>query len=261
MNRLLKKIGFRLWRINEKARTFVESAYIENLKSKMGGLGRDVAILPPARVHRPENFSVGDCTMISHNFTANCAGGLEIGDNCSIGPNCNIHTNHHEIHEPDALAIGTGYVSAKVTIGRMVFIGARVTILPGVTVGEGAVIGMNSVVTKDIPPLAIAVGSPAKAIKFRDKESFERLAANPNKRIWAIRGDVGLSAKRRRRLCAEYGVKCRKALDAAPVFQLTDDNCAIPERWRIQVMYYIAVADPALEFVEHGDSYAVRRRG
>ena len=38
-------------------------------------------------------------------------------------------------------------------------------ILQGVTIGEGSIIGAMSVVTKDIPPYTIAVGSPAKLIK------------------------------------------------------------------------------------------------
>lgn len=40
----------------------------------------------------------------------------------------------------------------------------------GVKIGNGVVIGANSVVTKDIPPYAIVVGSPAKIIKYRFKD-------------------------------------------------------------------------------------------
>ena len=48
--------------------------------------------------------------------------------------------------------------------------------MSGVTIGDGAVIGARSVVTKDIPPYAIAVGSPAKVIKYRfDPSIVERL--------------------------------------------------------------------------------------
>jgi acetyltransferase-like isoleucine patch superfamily enzyme len=43
---------------------------------------------------------------------------------------------------------------------------ARVNILPGVTIGENAIIGTGSVVTKNIPDNAVAVGNPAKVIKF-----------------------------------------------------------------------------------------------
>ena len=44
-------------------------------------------------------------------------------------------------------------------------IGAYSIILPGVTIGRGSIIGASSVVTKDIPPYSIAIGSPAKVIR------------------------------------------------------------------------------------------------
>ena len=52
-------------------------------------------------------------------------------------------------------------------IGNDVWIGCNSTILRGVTIGDGVVIGANSLVNKSIPPYAIAVGTPAKVIKFR----------------------------------------------------------------------------------------------
>lgn len=52
-------------------------------------------------------------------------------------------------------------------IGNDVWIGAGAVILRGITIGDGAVIGANAVVTKDIPPYGIAVGNPAKVIKYR----------------------------------------------------------------------------------------------
>ena len=62
------------------------------------------------------------------------------------------------------------------TIGSDVWIGAGASIMTGVNVGDGAVIGANSVVTKDIPPYAVAVGVPAKIIKFRfDEDIINRL--------------------------------------------------------------------------------------
>jgi acetyltransferase-like isoleucine patch superfamily enzyme len=56
-------------------------------------------------------------------------------------------------------------------IGNDVWIGAKSIILRGVAVGDGAVIGAGSVVTKDIPPFAIAVGVPARVIKYRFSEN------------------------------------------------------------------------------------------
>lgn len=61
-------------------------------------------------------------------------------------------------------------------IGNDCWIAHGVFIKNGVTIGDGAVIGARSVVTKDIPPYAMAVGSPAKVIKFRfDDLLVERL--------------------------------------------------------------------------------------
>jgi acetyltransferase-like isoleucine patch superfamily enzyme len=42
-----------------------------------------------------------------------------------------------------------------------------VCILPGVTLGDGCVVGAGSVVTRDVEPLSVVVGNPAKAIKSR----------------------------------------------------------------------------------------------
>lgn len=52
-------------------------------------------------------------------------------------------------------------------------IGMKSIIMPGVVIGEGAIIGTGSVVTKDIPPYCVAVGNPAKPVKFFDKHHEE----------------------------------------------------------------------------------------
>lgn len=61
-------------------------------------------------------------------------------------------------------------VPPHTVIGNDVWIGVGVLILPNVTIGDGAIIGAGSVVTKNIPPYAIAVGNPAKIIKYRFNE-------------------------------------------------------------------------------------------
>lgn len=61
-------------------------------------------------------------------------------------------------------------------IGNDCWIAHGVYIKNGVTIGDGAVIGARSVVTRDIPPYAIAVGSPAQVLKYRfDEPLIERL--------------------------------------------------------------------------------------
>lgn len=63
-----------------------------------------------------------------------------------------------------------------ISIGNDVFIGMNVTILDGVKIGDGAVIGAGAVVSKDIPPYAIAVGSPITIKRYRfDQQTIHDL--------------------------------------------------------------------------------------
>lgn len=87
---------------------------------------------------------------------------IRIGDHVAVAPECCFLAAGHDYHDrtlPDT--------AASITVGDYVWIGARTTVLPGVNIGEGAVIGANSVVTHDIPPWTVAVGSPARVIKER----------------------------------------------------------------------------------------------
>ena len=57
-----------------------------------------------------------------------------------------------------------------------VWIGHHATILTGVHIGQGAVIGAGALVNSDIPPYAIAVGVPAKVIRYRfSQEIIEKM--------------------------------------------------------------------------------------
>jgi acetyltransferase-like isoleucine patch superfamily enzyme len=61
-------------------------------------------------------------------------------------------------------------------IGHEAYVGAGSFVKRGVSIGHGACIGARSVVTRDIPPYAIAVGSPARVIRLRfDERIVERL--------------------------------------------------------------------------------------
>ncbi len=56
----------------------------------------------------------------------------------------------------------------RVVIEDNVWIGEFVSILPNVTIGRGSIVGSNSVVSRDIPPHCIAVGTPARVVKRWD---------------------------------------------------------------------------------------------
>lgn len=57
-----------------------------------------------------------------------------------------------------------------VIIGNDVWVGYGATIIGEVKIGDGVIIGAGAVVVNDIPPYAVAVGVPAKVIKYRFEE-------------------------------------------------------------------------------------------
>lgn len=97
-----------------------------------------------------------------------------IGDYFHSGTECMIITENHN-YEGDEIPYDSTYVRKTITIGDCVWFGNRVTVVGNITIGEGAIIAAGSVVTKDVPPLAIVGGNPAKVIKYRDSEHYYRL--------------------------------------------------------------------------------------
>jgi len=86
-----------------------------------------------------------------------------------IAQNHNYDGGEHIPYSPD------DYVYKDIEIGDFVWVGGRVMIMPGVKIGEGAIIGGGSVVRGEVPPYAIAFGNPAKVVKYRNIEHFEKL--------------------------------------------------------------------------------------
>ena len=60
-----------------------------------------------------------------------------------------------------------GHVPGTVRIGEDVWIGANCVITPDVSIGRGAVVGAGAVVTRDVEPLAVVGGVPARVIGRR----------------------------------------------------------------------------------------------
>ena len=131
------------------------------------------------RVNNPCVFT-GEVTVGNHcNFNGmQVLGGgkIHFGDYFHSGTECMIVTQNHN-YEGDMIPYDNTYVYKNVTIGECVWFGNRVIVTGNVTIGEGAIIAAGSVVCKDVPPLAIVGGNPAKVIKYRDKNHYYRLKA------------------------------------------------------------------------------------
>ncbi|TLU53180.1 MAG: acyltransferase, partial [Chlorobium sp.] len=96
-----------------------------------------------------------------------CGGKIVIGSHCPIVPGVLMRTANHKFSRTDVNIQDQGHEPADIIIGDDCWIGANAVILGGVTIGNGAVIGAGAVVTKDVPAFGIALGIPAKVVKFR----------------------------------------------------------------------------------------------
>ena len=94
------------------------------------------------------------------------SGGVDIEERTLVGPGVRIITYQHAFDGREPICMQDS-VTAPVRIGRDVWIGANVVIMSGVTIGEGAVVGAGAVVSRDIPAWAVAVGVPAKVLRYR----------------------------------------------------------------------------------------------
>lgn len=150
-----------------------------NINSKIGKytkIGRNTTIYKDVKIGE-YNFINVDNKFYSGN----------IGRFCSFGPANIIGPEEHPVDRLMTHHImyksNENYTDIKVKeiiefkqedapiIQDNVWISSNCIILRGVVIGEGSIIGANSVVSNDIPPYSVAVGSPAKVI-YNRKERF-----------------------------------------------------------------------------------------
>lgn len=151
---------------------FVRKAIIKN---KFKKVGNRTNFLRGLEFRNPKNIIIGSNCVVNKNVLLDGRGGeLIIGNNVDIAQQTNIWTLEHDVHDDLHKAKGD-----KVIIEDYVWVASRVTILPGVRIGKGAVIASNSVVTKDVEPMSIVGGIPAKWIGERKSKLKYSLSYKP----------------------------------------------------------------------------------
>jgi acetyltransferase-like isoleucine patch superfamily enzyme len=162
--------------------------------------GEDVIISDQSIIKHPHLCRIGSHVAID-NVTFSTA--VEIGDYIHVAPYvCTIGGKNSTVILEDFsfVAAGTKIVAGsddytglglvspvvpmefrQVTFSSVTFkkfsgCGVNCTILPGVTLGEGAILGANSLAIIDLEPWTIYVGSPARPIKVRKKETIYEYA-------------------------------------------------------------------------------------
>lgn len=115
----------------------------------------------------PENVQIDKDSSLNEHVFINGYGSVQIGNCVRIGHNTSIISEDHGFDRKDIPIHLQKKKGEPVIIQDDVWIGCNVTVLKGITIGQGAIIGAGSVVTRDIPPYAVAVGNPAQVIKYR----------------------------------------------------------------------------------------------
>lgn len=149
---------------------FVPFHHYRRLVYRLFGIkiGKGSTIHMYASFYNPTNISIGKDTIIGEWAVLDGRAPLTIGDHVDIASNVMIYNAEHDIHSQNF----TKAKMEKVTVEDYVFIGPRAIILPGVTLGRGSVVAAGAVVTKDVAPLKVVGGVPAKEIGQRDENSL-----------------------------------------------------------------------------------------
>lgn len=166
--------------------------------TSLKSVGNDVVISPNAEIRRPHLVSIGSHVAID---TACITTVAEIKDYTHIGPYVSIiggAKGHFVMGNFSNIAAGSRIICVSdrqqgegltgpasipdrykdavnarpVIVENFVAVGSNVVILPGVTLAEGTVVGACSLVTKSTEPWTIYVGTPAKALKPRARETM-----------------------------------------------------------------------------------------
>lgn len=125
-------------------------------------IGQGVIVRPTAEITYPWKLTLGDHCWIGDYATLYTLGEIRIGDNAVISQHCYLAGAGHDYTRPTF-----DMVAQPIVIEPEVWLATRVFVAPGVTVGRGAVVGACSVVVRDVPPMTISAGNPARVLRQR----------------------------------------------------------------------------------------------
>jgi phosphonate metabolism protein (transferase hexapeptide repeat family) len=174
----------------------------EAVALKRPALSEEPAIHPTANVRDSKlgawtavgaRTTIAESTIGDYSYVVNDSSIIytEIGKFCSIAAHTRINPGnhplervalHHFTYRSESYQLGpeddAGFFDWRradnVVLGHDVWIGHGAVILPGVRIGIGAAIGAGAVVSKDVPNFAVAVGVPAKVLRYRFSEPIQQ---------------------------------------------------------------------------------------
>jgi acetyltransferase-like isoleucine patch superfamily enzyme len=183
-------------------------------------LGRHVYLDHGVYLHAcPQGIFIGDETFVMHgsvlhvyNFRDLPHAGIWVGRNCFVGEQClirgqgGVHIGdavlmaprvqmlavNHRFDDPSRPVMHQGITAQGIVVEDGAWIGAGAILLDGVRVGAGAVLGAGAVVTRDVPPRTLAVGTPARVVRSLDGDVEMADDEGQSEILEAVRGEAEL---------------------------------------------------------------------
>lgn len=162
------------WRFCRRLSEQAARAEARVLMRQMAQCGDGCGIWGRFKVTGANRIVLGDNVHIGDNAFIRAEGGLAIGSNTHISRNLVLYTLNHRF-EGERLPYDREMDLRRVQIGKNVWIGMNVCITPGTRIGDGAIVGMGTVVSGEVPPLAIIGGQKWRVLGSRNEELYERL--------------------------------------------------------------------------------------
>src|SRR5438128_828963 len=136
----------------------------------------DTALIGPGvRMRNPNRVSVGAGTKLGGRMSIEGWGEVTIGRHVLMN-NADLFTSQHYIDDP-----GLKGARRFISIGDFAWLPHKIIILPGVRIGSHAVVGTGSVVSRDVPDYAVAVGNPARVVKERARIKYSYKPTTSNR--------------------------------------------------------------------------------
>lgn len=136
-------------------------------KLTMKRLGKFCLFYRDVNLVHSYNIECGDNVSTYYGSVIDGRGGLKLGNNVMIGPNCVVMTFNHDFSAVDVPMNSLSPIYKPLVIEDNVWIGGNCSIMGGLTIGTGSIVAAGAVVTKDIAPYSIVGGVPARFIRSR----------------------------------------------------------------------------------------------
>lgn len=161
-----------------------------NRVALFSGIEVDSATVLEAPVRVRSRASLSDSRLGRYTYvgTGSILVAADVGGFCSVAQGVTVGatghpTDHATTHTFPWIPADGGFVAEhslpipRTSVGHDVWLGCNAVVLSGVTIGTGAIVAAGSVVTRDLPPFALAAGAPAQVRRHRfDAETAARLA-------------------------------------------------------------------------------------